>query len=690
MPILDCEDDAYYPTDQIILTGQRKRFNIGIHSQCLTAAQGWVCCGGEHGEFSAAKLGTIETLKSGNFEIPNSFFASHDSPIAVAKSARFVRERVNCVTIWFPQDQQPQQTFKIIPHHGAYNEPVAVLSNNDKTVTLVSLNSFSDGEEPQSLCSLTYPDFVNRAVISPDCQFLAAVLDDPYLYIHHRTENEEWSSGSDEKDQFHWKLCAKILLKSQFESDKTDRRGSFALAFSPSGQYLAVGTQHGVVSVFRTDRLAKDSDNALVKTFNSSRAGDRHGNGAIRDMAFCPGKYGLLAWTEDRGRVGIADIKSNFSKRQIIKLGESSSFGLNAVLDPNVYLAPTSTANVRNAALLARELHALASELPSSTSDEATQIPVFNRVVNPPPAPAPASRNLSFDPRLLENLRHAREREQGRSMGYQEGNSAPRRAYARSTDSTDNTNNSLSALVTPSTSSRSMLQSALLVSSLRLSHRHAANSINTANTLLSDSNSTNRGSNNTIDDPDNSSSDFAWDSEWDENPYPVPSARHVELRSNIRSFLDDWRQAPLLPGGSQITGEARSNIQLPNQAHVEVEGETQEPLLTSGNTRPMVTQRDRQSSNESSLHSSFWANNEPSNPVTTPTNRRMMGSGPIYREYMARRNNSLNALTSGRDNTSGMAWSTEGDTLYVGSEDGIYEMHVNTSYWKIISSIQLR
>ncbi|KAL2886053.1 hypothetical protein HOO65_070515 [Ceratocystis lukuohia] len=632
-----------------------------FYALCLTTAQGWVCCGGEHGEFSAAKLGTIETLKSGNFEIPSSFFASHDSPIAVAKSARFVRERVNCVTIWFPQDQQ-SQTFQIIPHHGAYNEPVAVLSNNDRTVTLVSLNSFSDGEEPRSLCSLSYPDYVNRAVISPDCQFLAAVLDDPYLYIHQRVENEEWSSGSDEKDQFHWKLCAKILLKSQFESDKTDRRGSFALAFSPGGQYLAVGTQHGVVSVFRTDRLTKDSDNALVKTFNSSRAGDQYGNGAIRDMAFCPGKYGLLAWTEDRGRVGIADMRSNFSKRQIIKLRESSSFELNAVLDPNVYLAPTSTANVRSAALLARELHALASELPSSTSDEATQIPIFNRVVNPPPAPAPASRNLSFDPRLLENLRHAREREE-RSMGYHEGNSAPRRTNARSTDSTDNTNNSLSALVTPSTSSRSMLQSALLVSSLRLSHRHVANAINTANTLLSDSNSTNRSSNNTIDDLDNSSSDFAWDSEWDEYSYPVPGARHVELRSNIRSLLDDWRQAPLLPGGSQITGEARSNIQLPNQAHAEVEGETQEPLLTSGNTRPMVTQRDRQPSNESSLHSSLWANNEPSNPMTTPTNRRMMGSGSIYREYMARRNNSLNALTSAPDNTSGMAWSTEGDTL---------------------------
>ena len=37
-------------------------------------------------------------------------------------------------------------------------------------------------------------------------------------------------------------------------------------------------------------------------------------------MEFSPGPYDLLAWTEDHGRVTIADIRDGFMSRQVITM----------------------------------------------------------------------------------------------------------------------------------------------------------------------------------------------------------------------------------------------------------------------------------------------------------------------------------------------------------------------------------
>ncbi|KKA27565.1 hypothetical protein TD95_001457 [Thielaviopsis punctulata] len=370
MAIIDCEDNDYYPTENIILADQRKRYDIEIHSQhwqlraltglasdnvlcfpgghnhsqihtlnlhtserfalnkltftprCLTAGNGWVCCGGESGEFSAVQIGPSDLPKDGDLDYSSTRLVQSSG--VTPKSARFAKDRVNCVTMWFPPSQRTGSFPKLQQHPFAYTEPVAVLANNDRTVAVVSLRGFSESSSPQAICHLKYPDFVNRAVISPDGQLLAAVLDDPYLYIHRRVENDEWKPQDRPNLRYTWELQDTLLLKGQFSGDKTDQRGSFALSFSPTGQYLAVGTQHGVVSVYNVDKLCVPGEDALIKTFNSSRPGNTCG--AIRDMAFCPGHYGLLAWTEDRGRVGIADVNSNFYRRQIIDLRESNTF----------------------------------------------------------------------------------------------------------------------------------------------------------------------------------------------------------------------------------------------------------------------------------------------------------------------------------------------------------------------------
>ena len=230
-----------------------------------------------------------------------------------ARSKTFGRDRVNCITLWTPQ------VSKVGFFEGAYSMPVAVLANNDKHVTVVGLR------DQDAVDELTYPDCVNRALISPDGRLLAAVCDDPYLYVHERVARHNACPGLfTRKEDFEWRLCAKIPLKSQRKEDRSDQRGSFAACFSNTGRFLAVGTQYGVISVFDTASFVEPGSDPLITAFTSSRAKDDVG--AVRDMAFCPGPFDLLAWTEHRGRVGVADIRSNYVSRQMLNLNDHDGF----------------------------------------------------------------------------------------------------------------------------------------------------------------------------------------------------------------------------------------------------------------------------------------------------------------------------------------------------------------------------
>lgn len=347
--------------------------------RCLVVKQGWICCGGESGEFvafqvddagertedtpvdAASSMNSIahyvefggprsndvldafrepvhgvssedreqratDTAFGGPLDSRLSFTnppmtpsprpeANMDNKTLVARSKAFGKERINCVTLWFPPSPSDSN------YSGAYSQSVAVLANNDKHVTVVGL------ENQEAMDELSYPDFVNRALISPDGRLLAAICDDPYLYVHERVPKQGASHGiftrKDETD-FEWKLCAKVHLKSQRKEDRSDQRGSFAACFSNTGRYLAVGTQYGVISVFETAAFSEPGLDPLITTFTTSRP--KEDVGAVRDMAFCPGPFDLLAWTEHRGRVGVADIRSNYLSRQILDLSRYDDY----------------------------------------------------------------------------------------------------------------------------------------------------------------------------------------------------------------------------------------------------------------------------------------------------------------------------------------------------------------------------
>ncbi|MBE3112422.1 MAG: DUF2415 domain-containing protein [Acidobacteria bacterium] len=325
---------------------------LSFSPRCLVAKNGWVCCGGETGEFTAVRLEPrhdsddldmqLDPDLDPDARLPLDLDSPRDAAsmlnavsraiggsgpkVAVAKSMKLVGDRVNCITLWFPPVCNPWP--------GAHLEPIAVLANNDKTVALVNLDDFDDHDKIDPFHSISYPDFVNRAVMSPDGRFLAAVLDDPYLYIHERVKTLSPSEGGSLfGPQHEWEYRDRYLLKSQKRDDKTQSRGSFAVCFSNSGAFLAVGTQHGTISIFDTTAFTDPERDPLLVSFKSSRPEALPG--AVRDMAFCPGPYDLLAWTKDKGRVGIADVRTGFVYRQVIDLSDRVGIEEVTVSDEN-------------------------------------------------------------------------------------------------------------------------------------------------------------------------------------------------------------------------------------------------------------------------------------------------------------------------------------------------------------------
>ncbi|KAK0672590.1 hypothetical protein QBC41DRAFT_299529 [Cercophora samala] len=309
---------------------------LSFPPRCLVARNGWVCCGGEKGAFSAFRVDEagaeddIETLLELHLRdraagVPLDMARStraNSSKNAVARSRHCGKDRVNCITLWFPPTLQKA-------YKGAYDEGVALLANNDSTVIVASLCNM------ETLDEIKYPDFMNRAVISPDGKLLCAISDDPYLYIHKRKLKKSPATGISfsisGQPLYEWMPCKKIQLESQSKDDRSDNRGSFALCFSSTGRYLAVGTQYGTISVFDVAALDVPGADPVCAVFTTSRPNQDFG--AVRDMAFSPGPIDLLAWTEDRGRVGIADIRTGFDSRQILYLDHDGEFEHLPVVD---------------------------------------------------------------------------------------------------------------------------------------------------------------------------------------------------------------------------------------------------------------------------------------------------------------------------------------------------------------------
>ena len=196
-------------------------------------------------------------------------------------------------------------------------EPVAVISNNDQTVKIWSL------VRRQQITELSHPNCMNYALISPDSNTLVAVGDENRAYFYQREiirSQIVFSAGKTFRDH-RWKLFAKPRLPS--DGHHVDDC-CFTAAFSPRGHLCAVAAQNGMITVFDMERLVslgpdEAPESSILHTFRSSRPRG-FVTGAVRAMAFSPDPWDLLLWAEQYGRVGIADVRQAFVRRQIVKL----------------------------------------------------------------------------------------------------------------------------------------------------------------------------------------------------------------------------------------------------------------------------------------------------------------------------------------------------------------------------------
>jgi len=271
---------------------------VPFEARCLTAAHGWVCVGGEtKGDCAFIHVGE-------NDGQPGTF--CHELLVEMLG-----KEIVNAMTV---------QVLK--PELDEHKEEVVVLiSNNDHTVTIYSLT------RREVLATIEHPQPMNYAVLSPDSTIMAAVGDENKVYFMKRILEEEEDDSSPQSSpwqypNYDWQpLLAPDTPKGIAQPEDF----SFAVAFSPDGRLCAVSSQGGAITVFDMDAIAEEvepAEDAILCTFNSSRASLW---GCIRSMAFSPARWAVLAWAEDHGRIGVADVRQGFRRRQHIELRKEAT-----------------------------------------------------------------------------------------------------------------------------------------------------------------------------------------------------------------------------------------------------------------------------------------------------------------------------------------------------------------------------
>ncbi|KAL4880779.1 hypothetical protein BJY04DRAFT_70533 [Aspergillus karnatakaensis] len=335
-------DRIYVVVDRVVYSihiSTQKRETIAVipfEPKCLAAGYGWISIGGtNNGECAFVKLSDRDVRVCRNTPAAHSADVDSALPIDLEATQRslprtstgagqtnsdpgvsqlpevqlhkFGGSIVNSVTIHrLPGDEK-----------GYIDEDVAVLSNNDKSVTIYSMT------RAKVLRKIGHPACMNFAIISPDSSLLAAVGDEAkaYFYSLNRDLSTVVSTESGQK-MSGWKM--ELLHCTEMDiGTRIDNKCCFTIAFSHSNRLCAIGSQSGVITVFDVEaiqELAHDSSyrNTILCHFNSSRP--CCSGGAVRCMTFSPEPWDLLVWLEDKGRAGIADVRQAFIRRQILQL----------------------------------------------------------------------------------------------------------------------------------------------------------------------------------------------------------------------------------------------------------------------------------------------------------------------------------------------------------------------------------
>ncbi|GBF66663.1 hypothetical protein TMEN_9383 [Trichophyton mentagrophytes] len=324
-------DRIYVAVGRIIYAihiSSRKREILTIvpfDPKCLTAGNGWIGVGGtESGDCAFIKLDAASPLSepAGGAGSP----ADVDSPLPLDFDSSLSRRALP-----YPPNVSVRElggsivnsvTLHRLPANGDEfaDEDIAVLSNNDTTVSIFSLPRMEVIE------TIRHPVCMNFAIISPNSKLLAAVGDENRVYFYRAIpspdkQNAVSTDGGKLLREWTWPLLRSVELDSD---PHYDDRCCFTIAFSPSSHLCAVASQAGVITVFSVKDIFNDDPDGrsgredIFCVFRSSRS--CFDGGAIRCMSFSPQPWDLLVWVEDHGRFGIADVRQGFSRRQIITL----------------------------------------------------------------------------------------------------------------------------------------------------------------------------------------------------------------------------------------------------------------------------------------------------------------------------------------------------------------------------------
>lgn len=199
---------------------------------------------------------------------------------------------------------------------GIAGDVVAVLTNNDKTVRIFSLTQHTQNTV------LDLPFAVNHATISPGGRALVAVGDYQQAYFYERLDlspSPDFKSHKYASAHCTWELLNIVILHVPKPAVVA---GYFTSAWSPSGRLCAVSSELGYVSVLDIEQLRTedDAEEATIAIVPSTRPDTAMGPGGIRTTAFSPQPWDLFAWSEDQGRVCLADLRSGLCIRQVLYL----------------------------------------------------------------------------------------------------------------------------------------------------------------------------------------------------------------------------------------------------------------------------------------------------------------------------------------------------------------------------------
>lgn len=268
---------------------------VPFESRCLAADLDWVCVGGEqNGDCAFIKVEKDE----------------HDRPICFGHDFNhdlLGGEIVNSMSI-----------HTILNHGKTPDEPVVLISNNDKTVKIYSL------AQREVLTTLIHLVPMNFAAMSPDSSILAAVGDSDRVYFYRRRLYQDpdiidGSCGRYAKYEWDPLIEPQVPIGEPVYDDY-----SFAVCFSPSGHLCASSSQGGSISVFDMTHLLNNEStgSSIICHFRSSRP---QLFGCVRSMAFSPAPWDLLVWAEDHGKIGVADVRQGCVRRQILELDRQKS-----------------------------------------------------------------------------------------------------------------------------------------------------------------------------------------------------------------------------------------------------------------------------------------------------------------------------------------------------------------------------